>query len=232
MPKIYLSPAAHGTDNPCSFSKSCGENKHCNAYMDELEKYLKACGIEYKRASKANTGDKLKNSIAESNAYKPDLHYVCHTNASNGKAQGSRPYVWPTGNGKKYAEVIVKHRKQIYPYPCAVKTNITWAEINSTKAVVVYDEIVFHDNAADIKWFHENMRKMAEYTCRAFCEIFGVKFVDPYYVAPKPVTPPTTPSKTIYRVQVGAYSDKANADRMAAELKAKGYPAIVIEGGK
>jgi len=33
--------------------------------------------------------------------------------------------------------------------------------------------------------------------------------------------------RAIYRVQVGAYSDKKNADNMVAKLKAAGFPAIV-----
>ena len=33
--------------------------------------------------------------------------------------------------------------------------------------------------------------------------------------------------KVIYRVQVGAYSVKANAEKMAEKLKADGYPAII-----
>ena len=52
MPKIYLSPAAHGHDNPCSFDGACGENIHCNLYMDELVPYLLACGFEVKRNPK------------------------------------------------------------------------------------------------------------------------------------------------------------------------------------
>ena len=34
----------------------------------------------------------------------------------------------------------------------------------------------------------------------------------------------------IYRVQVGAYRNKENAQRMAAELSALGYPTIIKEG--
>ena len=36
--------------------------------------------------------------------------------------------------------------------------------------------------------------------------------------------------KTLYRVQVGAFSQRANAERLAKELKAKGYDAIIKEG--
>lgn len=38
----------------------------------------------------------------------------------------------------------------------------------------------------------------------------------------------TTPSGKIYRVQVGAYSNKANAENMQKKLKADGYDAIIV----
>lgn len=37
----------------------------------------------------------------------------------------------------------------------------------------------------------------------------------------------TGTAKTLYRVQVGAFSNKANADKLAKELKAKGYSTII-----
>lgn len=37
-----------------------------------------------------------------------------------------------------------------------------------------------------------------------------------------------TTEKTIYKVQVGAYSVKANADKMVAKLKADGYDAVIV----
>ena len=41
---------------------------------------------------------------------------------------------------------------------------------------------------------------------------------------------PTTPTTDIrYRVQVGAYADKANADRMAAKLKADGFNTYMVK---
>ena len=45
--------------------------------------------------------------------------------------------------------------------------------------------------------------------------------------APAPVTP-TTPKK-YYRVQVGAYSVKANADAMLAKIKAAGFTDAFIK---
>lgn len=181
MPKIYLSPAVHEHDRSCAYDSRCSENSHANLYLDELARYLDACGIGYRRHDANDRGDAgVSRAVKESNAYGPDLHYVVHTNAYDGSVKGSRPQVYPTSaKGRQYAETIVQYRKMIYPYPCAIFTN-NLQELRETKAPAVYEELVFHDNAEDCAWLHNNMRKMAEYTCRAFCEIFGVAFADPY----------------------------------------------------
>ncbi len=179
-PKIYLSPAAHATDNPCAHSPTCGENIHANLYMDELIPYLDACGFDWKRADRANTGQKLRLSVAESNAWGADLHYTVHTNAANGRAQGSRPMVWPTGKGHEWAAVILRYRREIYPYPCVVKVRTDLYELSATRATAIYEELVFHDNPEDAAWLHGHMRELAAQTARAFCEIFGLAYVDPY----------------------------------------------------
>lgn len=49
MPKVYLSPAYHYW-NPCAVA-GCDETTHNNLYLDVLEPYLAACGIQYKRGA-------------------------------------------------------------------------------------------------------------------------------------------------------------------------------------
>jgi cell division septation protein DedD len=44
----------------------------------------------------------------------------------------------------------------------------------------------------------------------------------------KPATT-TSPPIPMYRVQVGAFSVKTNADKLAAELKSKGYQTIIVK---
>lgn len=182
MPKIYISPAVHEHDRQCVYSPNCSENTHANLFVFVLAKYLTACGIEYKQHGTADKGDEgMKRAVRESNAYQPDIHYVVHTNAYDGTVQGSRPQVY-TGSkkGREYAEKILQYRKQIYPYPCNIYERADLYELSQTNAPCVYEELVFHDNVDDCKWFHENMRLMAEHTCRAFCDIFGIPFVDPF----------------------------------------------------
>jgi hypothetical protein len=51
-------------------------------------------------------------------------------------------------------------------------------------------------------------------------------------VSSESITTPATNQNTLYRVQVGAYSQKANADAMAAKLKKSGFDAIIIKDVK
>ena len=183
MPKIYLSPAAHGTDNPCSYSADCGENIHCNAYMDELEPYLTAAGFQLKRNPRDRTGDRLQEAIAESNAWGADLHYVAHTNAGGGSY--SKLMVYDKGTAYGYAEQLAAARRAYFAaegkdWPVKIAVEPQWAELSQTAAPAVYDELVFHDNAEQIAWFHGHLRGLAAAAAKGICAVFGADFVDPY----------------------------------------------------
>ena len=45
-----------------------------------------------------------------------------------------------------------------------------------------------------------------------------------------PASPERAPSNILYRVQVGVFSERQNADRMVARLKELGYDAIILGG--
>lgn len=237
MPKIYLSPAYHKW-NPCAIS-GCDETTHNNLYLDELEVYLKANNIDYKRGvrrtpkSNESGTEIMIDAVTESNAYKPDIHYVSHTNASNGTVRGYRPIIYPFNNaeGERLANIIIKYRKEIYDQPIHLKKQSDLYELSKTTAVSYYEEHVFHDNKEDATWFHNNMRKIAEQTCKAFCEYFGIVFKDPYTKKEEPkVEEPK--EEIIYKVrkswedtksQVGAYKILQNAIAKAQETECNVY---------
>ena len=224
MPKIYLSPAAHAHDNPCSYDrKNCGENVHCNLYMDELEPYLRACGMEVKRASKANTGDGIRISVKEANDWGADLYYVAHTNAGGGCRNGIMIY---SEESRPWAEKLRKRRMEVYPRRSNISINPNLYEINQTKAPCLYEELVFHDNMEDITWLHTHLREMAEATAKAFCDIFGVSFVDPYKKGEV-----TIMGKVVNRDELVAWID-AHAVEMEKEPEVKPEPVTIKAGDK
>lgn len=175
--KVYLSAAAHATDNATKCPVKCGENVHCNAYMDIVEARLKAQGVEVKRGAKIATGDgALAARVKEANAWGADLYYVAHTNAGGGRY--SMTMCWDSAASRAKANVLHKYRKCVGSHK--VVTNTTLYEIKQTKMPCLYDELFFHDNAEDCAWFHSGgMELLAEETVQALCETLGVAYKAP-----------------------------------------------------
>ena len=189
MPKVYLSPAMH-RQNECCYprpdGKQCYEALENNEYIDILEPVLNRCGIETKRGYRRTPmnnedGDKImKQNVAESNAWGADVHYISHTNGANGTVKGYRPiYFTGSAKGKKLAEIMVKYRKQIYPYSVVLNNRTDLYELKNTNAVAFYEEHVFHDNLEDATWFHTHMNEIAESAAKGLCEYFGIPYVSP-----------------------------------------------------
>lgn len=204
MPKVYLSPAMH-RQNECCYprpdGKQCYESLENNEYIDILEPVLNRCGIEtkrgYRRTPMSNEdGDKImRQNVAESNAWCADVHYISHTNAANGTVKGYRPiYFTGSAKGKKLAEIMVKYRKQIYPYSVVLNNRTDLYELKNTNAVAFYEEHVFHDNLEDATWFHTHMNEIAESAAKGLCEYFGIP-----YIAPAATTSIPTVTATILR---------------------------------
>ncbi len=185
MAKLYVSPAAHATDNPTKCG-GCGENVHCNQYMDLVESRMKELGCEVKRASKSWVGTSgMEKRVKEANNWGADLYYVAHTNAGGGRY--SMTMCYPDAVSKNKAAVIHKYRKCVSTHKVTTRKNLY--EINATKMVCLYDELFFHDNKEDCAWFHDKgMGLLAEETVQALCELLDIA-----YVAPPSTTPPATP---------------------------------------
>lgn len=232
MPKVYLSPAMH-RQNECCYprpdGKQCYEALENNEYIDILEPVLNRCGIETKRGYRRTPmnnedGDKImRQNVAESNAWGADVHYVSHTNAANGTVKGYRPiYFTGSAKGKKLAEIMVKYRKQIYPYSVVLNNRTDLYELKNTNAVAFYEEHVFHDNLEDATWFHTHMNEIAESAAKGLCEYFGIPYVAPA-VAPsiptvttailrKGSTGPEVKSLQKKLLQIGYYLGSYGAD--------------------
>ncbi len=174
MAKIYLSAAAHGADNPTKCPSKCGENIHCNAYMDIVERRLKALGFEVKRGDKSKVGGPaLQSRVREANKWGADIYYVAHTNAGGGRY--SMTMCWNNAASLEKARVIKKYRKCVKSHK--VVANNSLYEIKATAMPCLYDELFFHDNAEDCEWFHNGgMEQLAEETVQALCEICGVTY--------------------------------------------------------
>ena len=176
MPSIYLSPSLQPWNQTVL---GVSEQYLMGLVADAVEPLLRINGISYRRN---RVGMTLSQAIADSNAYRPDLHVSIHSNADMGTATGSRHYYYPTStNGKRFADYLVSTFKQIYYNPNNVKTvsDSTLAELRSVNAPSVISEVAFHDNMTDAIWIRDNIQNIAAAIVRAICLYFGITYRGP-----------------------------------------------------
>ena len=204
--KIYLSPSMQ-SHNIYAYGGT-NEMEQCNKIAEHCATFLRNYGFDVKVAPK---GQSMQRSIYESNIYNPDLHVPIHTNALNGSANGTLVMIY--SNNKKNlepAECIYKHVFNVTPGTTkrAIQTRTDLAELKETKSTAVYVECEFHDNLAIAKWIIENTKVIGEAIAKGICEYYGVN-----------ISANSSDKDNLYRVQVGAYKNRANAEKMVNKLK-------------
>jgi N-acetylmuramoyl-L-alanine amidase len=179
MARIYLSPS---TQEWNSYVNGGNEEQYMNLLADRIEPYLRANCISYTRNDPSKN---VRGAIDESNASYYDAHVALHTNAAgeanSGKVRGIDVYYADEGEGKRLAEIMVKHFKEIYPLPDkvrALKSN-SLGEITETKAPAVLAEIGYHDNVEDATWLKNNLNTIAKNITESLTEYFDIPFSNP-----------------------------------------------------
>ena len=218
--KIYLSPS--NQDKNIYAAGNTTECDQCNRIAEYAEIALKRNGYEVKRAPK---GQDMYVTIKESNSWGADLHIPIHTNAGGGGGTVVFVYAKESKN-LKYAEPIYSALQAITPGTTdyGVRAYPDLAELNGTTAIAVYCECEFHDNATYAQWIINHVEDLGEAIAQGVCKADGKGFV--------PKVDNTKTANTFYRVQVGAFNEYANAEKLQSELKGKGYEAIIVEVSK
>ena len=135
------------------------------------------------------------------------------------------------GTGKVLAENILSEVVKIGQNSRGAKTRKNssggdyYGWIRSTKAPAVIVEGAFLDNKTDIQIMDTKAKQMAfgVAIAKGVLKTLGIAYKE----QEAPVKTETTGK--IYRVQVGAYAVKANAEALQQKLKAAGYDAIIVE---
>lgn len=216
--KIFLSPSDQKR-NAYAYGNTT-EAVQCGKIASALETALKRNGFEVRLLHYYDMSTK----VANANSWGADLYIPIHTNACNGKVSGTRIFSYDaTGAGRKAANCVYKYLAPLTPGKSESVTSYPdLYEVAHPYAPTVYCECEFHDVKETAKWIVEHTTDIAEAICHGVCDYFGVK-----YKTATPVKPAT--SGTIYRVQVGAYSSKANADAMLAKLKKAGFDGYITD---
>lgn len=216
--RVYLSPSDQ-VENKYAYGNTT-EAAECRKIARACKKALERNGITVKLDC-SDGSQAMYKRVNQSNNFNADLHVCIHSNAYNHTVAGTRIFTYKRGNvAQKYADAIYKLLAPLSPGTSDNVSTAAWYELKQTKAPAVYIEIAFHDTKLEAKWIVENTTLIAETIAHGIVNAAGLVWREVEQATP-----------LLYAVQVGAFSIKANAEKLSAELAAKGYNNIIVEKG-
>lgn len=232
MAKVFIG-VGHGGSDPGAVANGIKE-KDANltialACGEELTRH----GVKVRMSRTKDENDGLSEEIRECNAFDPDFAVEIHNNAGGG--DGAEVYHSINGGkGKTLALNILEAIKAAGQNSRGAKTKKNssggdyFGWIRSTNAPAALVECAFLDNKNDVQIIDtvSEQKAMGVAIAKGVLVSLGIaaKPAEPVEEA-KPVEKP----KTYYRVQVGYFAVKRNAERLRDELTERGYSAIIVE---
>jgi N-acetylmuramoyl-L-alanine amidase len=222
--KVFLG-VGHGGKDPGAVANGFEEADLNLSIALACQAELVRHGVTVGMSRTKDESDDLKEEIKECNAFKPDLAVDIHNNAGGG--DGAEAYHQHSGGiSKTLAVNILGEIVQIGQNSRGAKTRKNsrgkdyYGFIRQTDAPAVIVECAFVDNAKDIKIIDTaaEQKNMGIAIAKGILKTLGIDW--------KQQTAATTGK--LYRVQIGAYSQKSNAEAMQKKLKAAGFDAIIV----
>ena len=186
------------------------------ACRDELEKH----GVTVRLSRSKDENDTLSEEIKECNSFAPDLAVDIHNNAGGG--DGAEVfYHYGGGKSKTLAENILGEIVKVGQNSRGAKVRKNsqgkdyYGFIRETSAPAVIVECAFVDNATDLKILAtESQRKtMGQAIAKGILKSLGVEIQ----------------GEKRYKVQVGCYLYRENAEDMQKKIKAVGFDAFIVK---
>lgn len=225
--KIYLSPSNQSGNK--YKTGNTNEMAQCDKIAKAAQVALTRCSFSVKVGK---SGDTMENRCKESDSFKADIHLPIHTNAFDAKTTGGTLVMLYKSSTEhnKAGKALLDAVGKISPgkdYALRYRTDLY--ELNTPNAMSLYLEVEFHDTKTGSDWIRNNTENIGEAIAKGMCNYFGVTYKAPSSssTSSQTQTNNTASSKTLYRVQVGAFSVKANAQAMIDKLKKDGYDAII-----
>ena len=224
--KVYISPSDQ-VSNAYAWGNT-NEHAQCQKIAEAEAAALRRSGVEVQVAALGST---MAQRCAESDAWRADIHNCVHTNAFNGKVMGTRMFCYAIpGKGYDACKAVFAELAPLSPGTSENIQKASYYEVRVPNAPSVYCECEFHDTAEGAKWIVEHTTAIGEAIAKGLCKYLGVTYVPARQEPPKPSEP--AQGDTLYRVQVGAFAVRANAEKMLQRLKDAGFDGFIREGSR
>ena len=212
MAKVFLS-AGHGGSDPGAVANGLYEETINLNTLLACQAELVRHGVTVVCSRTKDENDPVQEEVKEANVSKADIAVSFHANA--GKGDGFEAFYYTkSSKGKKLAELCEKHVLALGQNSRGLKSGDHLYFIKKTKMTAVLVESFFVDNTKD-KEIGDTVAEQKAFGvayAKAILEYLGITYK-------APVT---------YRVQVGAYGNKTNAENMQKKLNKAGFEAIIV----
>jgi N-acetylmuramoyl-L-alanine amidase len=226
LTKIFLD-AGHGGSDPGATGNGLQEKDINLDICKRIEAGLK----DYQNVTviPARTTDifvSLQDRTDKANAEKADVFLSIHINSGAATARGFESHIYTNVNAATKAYQNVMH-EEVYKaaYSGLIdrgKKQSNFHVLRESNMIAILTENLFISNSADAALLAnaDFRQKIAQGHINGLEKYLGLQKGQP--------PPADTPiNQKLYRVQLGAFEDRKNADDLAADLKKQGYRPIV-----
>lgn len=231
--------AGHNPDGKiaCGASGLLKESTEARAVKNEVIRGLQLLGhtvYDCTVDDGKSQGDVLSKIVKKCNSHKVDLDVSIHFNAGandptgNGKTTGTEVYLYNLNSeAREFAWGVANAIESLGFKNRGVKTNGKLYVLRKTNAPAMLIECCFVDDADDAALYTaESMAKAIVFG------LTGQKYEEPQVdqdieATTEGAETPQGTSADLYRVQVGAFSQRDNAEKLKAKLIEEGFQAFI-----
>lgn len=224
--KVFINPG-HGGSQPGAVANGIKEKDAVLVIGLKVNEELQRHGVLTLMSRTKDENDDLNELCVDCNKFNPDLAVSIHLNAGGG--DGVEVFHSIVGGvGKDLAQNILNEIVALGQQSRGIKTRKGsngrdyYAFIRETVAHAVIVECAFLDTKDhEIVDTKAEQEAMGIAIAKGILKTLGIAYKEPVKEEPKK-------DGKLYRVQVGAFTIKENADKLAKELKAKGYSTYIV----
>ncbi|MFC0477471.1 N-acetylmuramoyl-L-alanine amidase [Robertmurraya beringensis] len=223
MVKIFLDPGHGGTD-PGATGNGLQEKNITLSIASTIRNFL-INEYENVEVQMSRTGDQTVSLISRTNAansWGADFFLSIHVNAGGGT--GFESYVYPDAGAPTttYRQAIHEEVLKVVNFSNRGQKQADFHVLRETNMDAVLTENGFIDNTSDA----EKLRSPAFITSLARGHTNGLARA---FNLRRKTTPDPSTGQRVYRVQIGAFRNRENAERLAERAVAKGFETYVYQ---
>ena len=212
------------------------ENEFNEAVVNFLTQLLLDQGFQVLLVAPTDSDTSLKERTDAANKLKADIYVSIHYNAlahtfDYSTASGISIHIYPGHSNKaagRLATAVGKYLRQGTAQKWRGIKEDNFHVLRETNMPAILTENGFMDDEfeASLMLKKDYQKEVANEHLLGIVEYFGFKLIKPEPPKPEP-TPEPIPDGTLYKVQVGAFSNKENAEAFADKVKAEGFSAFI-----